>query len=99
MLPTRLGIASLRQTSKLRRNTGHQRKDRSGARQIDSALMAVSSFLPYLSSGQLQEQILQIRRAMQGAQFGMRRQLVEQRLGMLGVAEHSFATHLHACGQ
>ena len=36
MLPTRLGMASLRQTSRLRRNTGHQRIDKRGAAQTEA---------------------------------------------------------------
>ncbi|ODU57136.1 MAG: hypothetical protein ABT02_18360 [Comamonadaceae bacterium SCN 68-20] len=43
MLPTRLGMASLRHTRRLRRNTGHQRHDRSGGRQIEAGVsMSVS---------------------------------------------------------
>jgi hypothetical protein len=35
MLPMRLGIASLRHTSRLRKKTGHQRSEISGARHTE----------------------------------------------------------------
>ncbi len=38
MLPTKLGIANLRHTSKLRKKTGHQRDERLGKRQIELAI-------------------------------------------------------------
>ena len=50
MLPTKLGMASLRQTSRLRKNTGHQRLDKSGKRQMlrfcDCVMAGVFMHLP-----------------------------------------------------
>src|SRR6218665_2447871 len=45
MLPTRLGMASLRQTSRLRRKTGQKRSDRMGARQMPGCSVGFAGVL------------------------------------------------------
>jgi hypothetical protein len=58
MLPTKLGMASFFQTNQLRKNTGHQRKDRWGADQWETgAVFMVLSVFTDLAAGQFQEQV------------------------------------------
>src|SRR5450830_821834 len=99
MLPTRLGMASLRQTSRLRKNTGQKRSDSSGARHTlwtlaMLVLVCMLCILPDLAAGEFEEQILQIGGAVQGAQLRVGRQGAQQGLGVLRVEKHGFATHL-----
>src|SRR5439155_10144154 len=90
MLPRTLAIASLRQTSRLRCHTGMKRVDSAGrrrsgaARAVERAAAFIlcsmlgklfSTLVAELASCQLDEQILEIRRTMQIAHAGVRREV------------------------
>ena len=59
----------------------------------------MSGILTNLAAGELEEQVLEIGRAVQGAQLGMVGQGSEQGAGVLGVEEHGLAADLDARGE
>ena len=76
MLPSTLAIASLRQTSRLRRQTGMKRMESCGNFTIDAAFMAL---IAQLAPGELDEEVLEVRGPVQVAHAGARREVGEQR--------------------
>src|SRR4029079_2015659 len=97
MLPRMLAIASLRQTSRLRRHTGMKRRESSGGRKTLAVISVPFHFrdrsisIPELAPGQLDEQILEVRRPVQIAHAGARGEVGEQRRGVARVAERRLA--------
>src|SRR4051794_17941648 len=98
MLPTTLGTASLRQTSRLRRTTGQKRGVMRGAAYSEVSI-SDSGVVADLPASELQEQILEVGRAMQVAHRVVGGKCVEERLGLAQVEEHRLAAGLDAVGE
>src|SRR4051794_26120093 len=98
MLPTTLGTASLRQTSRLRRTTGQKRGVMRGAAYSEVSISG-SGVVADLPAGELQEQILEVGRAMQVAHRVARGERVEKRLDLAQVEEPRLAARLDAVGE
>src|SRR5579864_1638966 len=99
MLPSTLAIASLRQTSRLRRQTGMKRMESCGNFTIDAAFMGEQALIAQLPSGQLDEEVLEIRGPVEIPHAGVRREIGEQRRCIGRIAERRLAGELEAMGQ
>src|SRR5512132_918203 len=92
MLPRMLAMASFFQTSRLRRHTGRKRTENCGTRRLAAVVMSIAQFAP----GQLDEQILEVRRTVQVADAGMRCEVGKQRRGVGRIAERRLAGDLES---
>src|SRR5688572_30436149 len=98
-LPSMDGTASLRQTSRLRRHTWMNRTLNPGNA---SSFEFMSSFraelVAQLAAGQLEEHILEVRRAMEVAQVFAPVEIVHQSVRVVRIAENRLAGALAALG-
>src|SRR5689334_7532201 len=103
MLPSTDAIASLRQTSRLRRQTGIQRSEKSGTAQMLVMLERLpcrgcAGSVAQLAPGQLDEQVLEVRRPVQVAYPIVARERVQERLRIARIAERGLAGDLDPVG-
>src|SRR5689334_20119497 len=92
MLPRTLAIASLRQTSRLRRQTGTKRTERLGSRRSEAVFMV--PLVAQLAPRQLDEQVLEIGGPVQVAHARVRREIGEKRRRVVRIAERRLAGEL-----